>query len=473
MPSTVEQLTPTRVKLTIEMPFTELQPAIDKAYADIAQQVKLPGFRKGHVPHAVIDQRFGRGMVLQEAINDALPNAYGAAVNEHDLRPLGQPDIDVTKLEDNDVVEFTAEVDVRPAFDLPEFSSVSVTVPSVSASDDDVNERIGMLRERFAVNTDVDRAAAEGDLITVDLEGRQNGEILDDATATGIAHKVGSEGMIDGFDDAVKGLKVGESATFTSKLLGGAHKDQDADITVTVTKVQEQELPEVDDEFAQMVSQFDTVDEMKADLKASLEQMSRLDQAAAARDKVLEEVINKVDFELPQAVVDSELEARKEQVNQQLSRAGLTVDDYLEQSDDETAETPEEFWAEIDKGAINALRAQIILDKLADEHELQPTQEELTQLIFRKAQENRTTPDQEAQHMVDHNHLPEWIQEIRRSKALSEIVNAATIVDEDGNSVDLSRLAPDGTIVSDEELAEEQPADAEPADEVVEQTTEA
>lgn len=473
MPSTVEQLTPTRVKLTIEMPFTELQPAIDKAYADIAQQVKLPGFRKGHVPHAVIDQRFGRGMVLQEAINDALPNAYGAAVNEHDLRPLGQPDIDVTKLEDNDVVEFTAEVDVRPAFDLPEFSSVSVTVPSVSASDDDVNERIGMLRERFAVNTDVDRAAAEGDLITVDLEGRQNGEILDDATATGIAHKVGSEGMIDGFDDAVKGLKVGESATFTSKLLGGAHKDQDADITVTVTKVQEQELPEVDDEFAQMVSQFDTVDEMKADLKASLEQMSRLDQAAAARDKVLEEVINKVDFELPQAVVDSELEARKEQVNQQLSRAGLTVDDYLEQSDDETAETPEEFWAEIDKGAINALRAQIILDKLADEHELQPTQEELTQLIFRKAQENGTTPDQEAQHMVDHNHLPEWIQEIRRSKALSEIVNAATIVDEDGNSVDLSRLAPDGTIVSDEELAEEQPADAEAADEVVEQTTEA
>lgn len=461
MPSTVEQLSPSRVKLTIDMPFEELKPSLDKAYAEIAQQVTIPGFRKGKVPAAIIDQRYGRGMVLQEAINDALPNAYGQAVVEHKLVPLGQPEIDVTNLEDGKSVQFTAEVDVRPEFDLPAFEEVSVEVDPIEVSDDDFNQRLDMLRERFATNKDVERTAKDGDLVTVDLEGSQNGEALEDATAEGIQYKLGSGGMLEGMDEAIAGLKVGESKTFTSKLLGGAHRDEDADIKVTVTKVQEQELPEIDDEFAQMVSQFDTADEMRADLRKSLENMARMEQAADARDKVLEAVIAKTDFELPKNLVEAEVEARKNQVNQQLASAGLSVEQYLKDAEDETAETEEDFWAEIEKRSMDALKAQIVLDKMADDNEYEVGQEELTQMIFTKAQQNGTSPEQEIQHMQEHNHLPEWMQEIRRSKALADMVSAASVSDTAGASIDLAKMGPDGSLVeSDDEDAD---AEAKPA----------
>jgi len=462
VPSTVEKLTPTRVKLTIELPFAELQPSIDKAYAEIGKQVKLPGFRKGHVPTALIDQRFGRGAVLQEAINDALPNAYGAAVAENKVVPLGQPEVEVTKLEDGEVVEFTAEVDVRPEFELPDLSTLSATVPVAEVSQELIDEQIETLRQRFATTTDVDRPAAAGDVVTIDLEGSQDGTVLEDATASGITYKIGSGGMLEGLDDAVTGLSAGESATFTSTLLGGAHRGEETQITVTVTKVQEQELPEVDDEFAQMVSQFDTVDEMLADLRASVENYGRVQQASAARDKVLEELVSQVEFDLPQSLVDQEIDARKQQITEQLNRAGLTVEQYLQDAEDETAETPEEFWAEIEKGSLQALRAQIVLDKLADDRGYDVNQQELTQLLFQKAQQNGTSPEQEAQHMVDHNHMGEWMQEVRRGKALSEIVAAATVTDEEGASVDLSAINPDGSVAQaqDEELVHAEVAEA-------------
>ncbi len=471
MPSTVEQLSPSRVKLTIDMPFEELKPSLDKAYREIAQQVTIPGFRKGKVPSAIIDQRFGRGMVLQEAINDALPDAYGQAVVEHTLVPLGQPEIEVTNLEDGKSVQFTAEVDVRPDFELPDFSSISVEVEPASFDDKDLEERVDTLRQRFATNTDVERAAQDGDVVTVDLEGSQNGDSLEDATAEGIQYKLGSGGMLEGMDEAITGLKVGESKTFTSQLLGGAHRDEDADIKVTVTKVQEQELPEVDDEFAQMVSQFDTADEMRADLSERLEQMARLEQAADARDKVLEAVIAQTDFELPASLVEAEVAARKQQVTQQLGQAGLSVEQYLKDAEDEDAETEEDFWAEIEKRSLDALKAQIVLDKLADDNEFEVGQEELTQMIFTKAQQNGTSPEAEIQHMQEHNHLPEWMQEIRRSKALEQMVNAAAIADTEGKKVDLSRLAADGTLIeadddadeADEAAADEAPAEKAPA----------
>lgn len=205
MPSSLEKLSTNRVKLTIEMPFDELKPSLDKAYKDIANQVNVPGFRKGKVPAPVIDQRFGRGVVLQEAINDALPAAYGKAIEENTVVPLGQPEIEVTKLEDGEVVEFTAEVDVRPDFDLPDVSAISVEVPAVEVPDEDVDERVETLRQRFATNTEVERAAAKDDLVTIDLAGTRDGEALEDATASGVTYKVGSEGMLEGLDEAVTG----------------------------------------------------------------------------------------------------------------------------------------------------------------------------------------------------------------------------------------------------------------------------
>lgn len=437
MPSTVEKLGPSRAKLTVEIPWNDLKPHLDKAYREIASQVTIPGFRKGKVPPMVIDQRFGRGAVLQEAINAALPSAYEAAVTEAGIIPLGDPEVDVTKLEDGETVEFTAELDVRPDFDVPDAAGVAVTVDALEDTAAEVERRIEMLRSRFATNTEVERAAGEGDVVTINLVGARDDEPLPDATAEGVSYQIGSGGMIDGLDEAVTGLSAGESATFASTLVGGELEGEPADITVTVTKVSEQELPEVDDEFAQLVSEFDTAQEMKADLTSSVAEMARLEQAAKGRDKVLEALVDQVELELPEKLLTSEIEARKEQINDQLKRAGLTLERYLEQADEE-AKTAEEFWAELEASTERGLKAQLLLDKVADDTQVSIDQADLSELLVRKAAQAGTSPEQEAQHMMEHNHTGAWMQEIRRNKALAQIVAAATVTDTDGNPVDVT-----------------------------------
>lgn len=464
MPSTFEKLSPTRAKLTVEIPFADLKPHLDKAYKEIAQSVNIPGFRKGKVPAAVIDQRFGRGVVLQEAINEALPPAYEAALAEARIVPLAQPEVDVTRLEDGELVEFVAEVDIRPDFDLPDFGKIKATVDAIADQDDQVEERIELLRKRFATTTEVDRKAKKGDVLTIDLTAAQDGKELEDAAANGLTITVGEDsGMLEGLDKAVRGLKVGESATFTSTLVGGPQRGEEAEITVTVTKVAEQELPALDDEFAQMISEFDTVEEMRADLAKAVEAQAKAEQLADARDKVLEAALEKVEIELPEGVLARELEARRGQVNDQLARAGLDIETYLEQAEDEDAKDAEEFWGQVDERSTQALRAQLLLDKYADEHELPVSQQDLTELIFRRAAETRTSPQDVMNHMMEHNHMPEWMQEIRRGKALAAICEAAKVVDSNGDAVEMK--APEAQEETAEEAAE--------SDEVAEKAAEA
>lgn len=456
MPSTVEQLSPSRAKLTVEIPFSELQPHLTKAYREIAQSVTIPGFRKGKVPSAVIDQRFGRGVVLQEAINAALPTAYGEAVDANKLIPLGDPEVEITKLEDGDVVEFVAEVDVRPELTLPGFDTLAVTVDVLADLDSEVDSRLEMMRERFATTTEVERAAADGDVLTIDLAGTRDGEALPDATAEGITYRIGSGGMLDGLDEAVTGLSAGESADFTSTLVGGALAGQEADIHVTVTKVSEQQLPDLDDEFAQLVSEFDTVEEMRVDLTNGVEQMLRADQLNSARDKVLEDLVAQVEFELPAKLLAAELEARRGQIDEQLKGAGLTLERYLETAEDEEADSPEAFWAVVDSRAEQSLRAQILLDAIADEREVGVEQHELTDMIVRRAQSSGSTPEQELQHMMEHNHMSAWMQEIRRNKALGLILAEARVTDADGVTVEVVPPAPEAEA---EDAAEDEASD--------------
>lgn len=439
MPSTVEQLSPSRVKLTVSVPFADLKPSLDKAYKEIASQVNIPGFRKGKVPSMVIDQRFGRGMVLQEAINDAVPDLYGKAVEESGVTPLGQPEIEVTKLEDNEELEFTAEVDVRPEFDVPDLSKVEVSVDNVTPDDSMIDEQIDMLRQRFGTTNDVERAAAEGDVVTIDLVATKDGESLQDATAEGITYTAGSGGMLDGLDDAIAGLSAGESKDFVSTLVGGPNKGEEVDVTVTVSKVSEQQLPEVDDDFAQLVSEFDTIDEMREDLSARVVEMAKAEQIAGARDKVLEAIIADLDFEVPEGVAKSEIETRNEQIDKQLAQAGMTLQQYLDEAEEEEATSAEEFRATMESRSNDALKAQMLLDKVADEQQIGVEQEDLTEHIFRKAQQNESSPEQEMQHMMEHNHLPEWMTEIRRGKALEYIVSQATVTDADGNVVEVAQ----------------------------------
>ena len=293
-----------------------------------------------------------------------------------------------------------------------------------------------MLRKRFATTSEVDRAAADGDVVVIDLAGTRDGEPLPDATAEGISYQIGSGGMLDGLDEAVTGLAAGESAEFSSTLVGGPLQGETADITVTVTKVSTQELPVVDDEFAALVSEFDTLAEMKADLSQSVASYAAAEQAAKGRDKVLEALVEQTEFEVPEGVLAAEIQSRTDEINEQLKRMGYTLADYLEQAGDE-ADTPEEFWAEIETSTRRGLKAQLILDKVADDAEVGVDQADLSELLMRKAAQNNSTPEQEAQHMMEHNHVASWMQEIRRNKALGVIVADATVTDTAGNPVDV------------------------------------
>lgn len=441
MKSAVETLSPTRAKLTVEVPFEELKPSLDAAYQQIAKQINVPGFRRGKVPPMVIDRQVGRGAVLDQAVNETIPRMYIEALQANDLEPLAQPEIEVTKFADNEALEFTAEVDVKPSIELPDYDGIEAQVEDLEVSDEDIETQLQALREQFGTLSDVERAAAEGDYVVIDLTATQDGEAVEGAAVTGMSYQVGNGGMLDGLDDALTGMAPGEDKTFSSTLVGGDLVGAEVDVQVTVTQVQEQELPEVDDEFAQLASEFDTVAELQDDLRERLARGKRLEQAAAARDAVLEALLEQVEIPLPETMVTEELNARRQSVEQQLAYAGITMDKYLEDEN----QTVEEFEAELERRVRDAVSAQFILDEIAKKEELGVDQDELTQHMLRRAQQSGQEPQEFVNHMVEHNHVPELLQEIRRGKALAQIVETATVKDASGEVIDLANLRPDGT----------------------------
>ncbi len=442
MKSAVETLSPTRAKITVEVPFEELKPSLDAAYKTIAQQINIPGFRKGKVPPPVIDRQVGRGAVLDQAINEALPQFYVQALQENELQPLAQPEIEVTKLEDNALVEFTAEVDVRPTIVVPAYDDLSVEVDDVEVSDSDVDEQVEALRERFATLQDVERPAQDGDVVTIDLKATADGAEVEGGEVNGYSYKVGSGDMLEGIDDALRGLSAGEEKTFTSQLLGGDLSGQDVDVTVQLSAVKEQELPELDEDFAQTASEFDTIEELRTDVATRLERGKRLEQAAAARDAVLEKLLDSVEVPLPEGVLAEELANRRQEIEQQLTYAGMTMEAYL----DSEEQTIDEFEAELEKRVRDAMASQFLLDEIAKESEIGVEQEELSQHLMRRAQQSGQNPDEFIKHMLEHNHIPEMVAEVVRGKALAAIVEGATVTDASGRAVDLKNLLPDGSI---------------------------
>ncbi len=451
MKSAVENLSPTRAKLTIEVPFEELKPSLDKAYKKIAQQINVPGFRRGKVPAAVIDRQVGRGVVLDEASNEVVPAKYAEAMQENGLEPLAQPEIEVTKFEDDAALEFTAVVDIKPDFELPEYDALEAQVDDIELTDADVEEQVQALRERFGTLVDVERAAADGDFVTIDLTAAQEGETVEGGEVKAMSYKVGRGGMLDGMDEALLGMSADDEKTFASQLVGGDLIGEDVEVTVKVTAVQEQELPELDDEFAQMASEFDTVEELTADVKERLGRGKRLEQAAAARDAVLEALLEKVSIPLPETMVTDELNARRENVEQQLMQAGLTMEKYLE----DEKQTAEEFEADLERRVRDAVAAQFILDAVAKKEEIGVDQQDLSSHLVRRAQQSGQDPQEFANHMFEHNHIPDLVQEILRGKALATLVESAKVTDTSGNPVELTNLRPDGTIGEPVEATDE------------------
>ncbi|MDX3314053.1 trigger factor [Streptomyces sp. NPDC054884] len=435
MKSAVETLNPTRVRLSIEVPFEELKDSLDAAYKKINQQVTVKGFRKGKIPARVIDQRFGRGAVLEEAVNDALPKFYTEAVNEAEIDVLGQPEVDITELKDGETLNFTAEVDVRPALELPEdFSSIEVEVDAVEVTDEDVDKSVEQLRERFASTSPVERAAEDGDVVTVDLEAKVDGEVLEDGVASGVSYTIGSGELLEGIDEAVKGLEAGGETTFTSELKGGSAAGKEAEVTVKVTQVAARELPELDDEFAQLASEFDTLDELRADSRKRLENMKQYDQATQAQERVLEKLLELVEVPVPEKLLEDEVNTRKHNLeHHQLGQMGLDLDKYLEIQ----GKTAEEFETETREAAVKGIKTQFVLDELVKREKLNVNQEELTEHLMRRAASSGMSPDQFAQAVVEGGQVPLLVGEVARGKALATVVESATVKDTNGEVIDL------------------------------------
>ena len=422
MKSAVETLNATRVKLTVEVPFDELKPSLDAAYKTIGAQVQIPGFRRGKVPARIIDQRVGRGAVIEEAVNDALPRFYSQAVDESKIRPLGQPAVDVTGVPDpaaGGELTFTVEVDVRPEITLPDYASLAVDVDDVVVADTEVDDEITGLRQRFGTLVGVERVAVEGDFVSIDLAAEIGGEQID--AVTGVSYEIGSKNMLDGLDEALVGMGAGDTKEFGAPLAGGDREGQTADVTVTVASVKERELPALDDDFAQLASEFDTLDELTADLRAKAEHGKRLQQGVQARDKVLDALLEATEIPVPAALVEAE-------VHSHLDGEGRLEDD--------------EHRTEVAANATKALQTQFLLDAIVEKEQVAVSQPELIEYLVLSAQQYGMAPDAFAKAVDEAGQVQGMVAEVARRKALAVVLEQAVVTDASGNVVDLQALRP-------------------------------
>jgi len=434
--STVEHLSPTRVKINVEVSFDELKPDFDRAYKKIAQQVRIPGFRPGKAPARILEQRLGRGAVLDEVVSEAVPAKYVEFVTSGEVHPLGRPEIEVTKIEDGDHLVFTAEVDVRPEIEMPAFGELAVSVDDAEVTDAEVSEQLDGLRSRFGTLTGVDRPAQQDDFVALDLSATVDGEEVEELATTGLSYQIGSGQLIEGIDDALVGASSGEERVFTTTLVAGQHAGQQAEVTAKIQAVKERELPVADDEFAQLASEFDTIDELRADLRDRLGRVKAMQQGAQARDEVLKALLAITEVPLPESVVDVELKARKHDALQAFEHDEQRLGQWLERQ----GHTAEEFETDLRNGAQETVKARLLLDAIADAEELSVTNDELTERIVYQAQRHGISPNEYAQRAQEAGELGAMYADVRRGKALVTVVRRATVTDATGNPVDIEAL---------------------------------
>lgn len=453
MKSTVEQLSPTRVRINVEVPFAELEPDFQRAYKELAKQVRLPGFRPGKAPAKLLEARIGREAMLDQIVNDALPSRYGQAVAESDVQPLGRPNIEVTKKEYGQDLQFTAEVDIRPKISPPDLSALTVSVDPIEIGEDDVDAELQSLRTRFGTLTAVDRPVAVGDVVSIDLSATVDGEDIPNAAAEGLSHEVGSGRLIAGLDDAVVGLSADESRVFTAKLAAGEHAGQEAQVTVTVRSVKERELPEPDDEFAQLASEFDSIDELRASLSDQVRQAKRAQQAEQIRNATIDALLEQVDVPLPESYVQAQFDSVLHSALSGLNHDEARFNELLvEQGSSRAA-----FDAEARTASEKDVKRQLLLDALADELQVQVGQDDLTERLVTTSRQYGIEPQQLFGYLQERNQLPTMLADVRRELAIRAAVEAATVTDSDGNTIDTSEFF--GKRVSAGEAEEAEPAD--------------
>ena len=420
MKSAVEKLSPTRVKLSIDVPFAELKPHIDGAYKSLSEKITIPGFRKGKVPSAMIDQRVGRGAVLDEAINAAIPTFYSQAAKDNDVLVIGRPTVEITELKDNENFTFTIEVDIRPDIALPNFSEIKLEVDDVKVTDADIDEQVQALRTRFGTLTTVEKVVASGDFVTIDLVATKDGQLLDGGTANDLSYEVGSASMIDGLDEALIGLSTGGEKSFETALVGMAEGEKGS-VKVSVKAVKERELPPVDDAFAKLASEFETLAELKADLTTRLTRLKEMEQGAQARDLLVEKLISSVDIPLPAEIIEAE-------VNDHLEKEGRLEDD--------------KHRAEVNEEVKSTITREFLLDSIVKAESVAVNESELTEYLVRAASRYGMTPDQFIKEVSQAGQVTTMVAEVARAKALAQVLGRVKVVDKSGKKVDLEALAP-------------------------------
>jgi trigger factor len=434
--STVETLSPTRVRLAIEVPFAELEPSVKKAYREIGSQVTVPGFRQGKVPAKVIDQRVGRGTVLNEAVQDAIPTSIIAAVREHDVKSLGRPEVAITEFSDGEPLKFTAELDVRPEITVPDLDSLTVTVDELQLADSEVDEQVEALRLRFATLKTVERPAAVGDYVQIDLAATVDGVEVPGGSATNISHEVGSNQLLPGLDEVLPGMAATDSTTFSSQLVGGDFAGKDAEVALTVRTVKERQLPELDDDFAQMASEFDTLAELRDDMQTRITRVKRIEQLYAARDKILADLVVAAEVPAPEGVVREEVEHRKTAMADELERIGASMEDYLASED----KTEDEVNDELTEAAAEGVKIQLLLDTLADQESIDVSDDEYGHEIVHRAQRVGMAPQAYYDQLVRSGAAASVYGDVRRGKALATVMEKVKITDSAGNELNLDEL---------------------------------
>lgn len=449
MKISVRNLEPTKVKLTVTVEPEELNPYLDAARKEIAKQVNVPGFRKGHVPGKIIDQRIGFAAVAGEAVNDAVPELYSKALDEKKIRPMAQPEFDVQDVpqsaNDETKLKFTATVERRPDIELPEIDGLEIAISKPEVKDEDVNKRLETLRQRFGTLVGVDRPAAKGDFANIDLTAEIDGETVD--SQEGVSYELGSNTMLDGLDEALDGLSAGEETTFEGTLEAGEHEGQKATVKVKVNSVKAEELPELDDEFASEASEFDTLDELKADIRKAAAQDAEGRQATEARDAFIAKLQEDLEIPVPKGV-------KANMVEEQLK--GLTPD---------PEKATKEQKAQAEETVEKDLRDQMVLDALAEKLDVQVSQSDVFNFLASIAQQYGMDPNNFIQAIIKNGQIGSAVQEVARSKGLLAGMRAVKFT-ADGEVVDLSGFLGEAAEDEESESVEAASAAAAVADEL-------
>ena len=428
--SNVETISPTRVKLAIDVTFEDLNPYLKEAYKSISEKINVPGFRKGKVPANIIEQRVGRAAVLDEAINSSLSPMYSKALQEQKVYVIGRPTIDITKMVDNEMFQFTAEVDVRPKIKLPDFSSLEIVVDDIEVSDKEVEDQIDALRARFGTLSTVEKTVENGDFVSIDLLAQIDGKDVEGGSANDISYEVGTNRMVDGLDEALAGLKAGESKSFETQLVG--QKDgEKGTVSVTVKAVKKRDLPDLTDEFAKLASEFETLEELRKDVTTRLEKIKHLEQGAHARDLLVEKLITEINIPLPQNIID-------EEVNDHLEKEGKLEDDVHRK--------------EVIEQTTKALSQEILFDTIVTEEKVQVSEGELSEYLVRSAQRYGMASEEFVKEIQKAGQVSGMVAEVARAKALAQVLSRVKVKTKSGKDVNLEDLAPKQTPV--EEKAE-------------------